>query len=70
MTFFGPVGEAAHGGHTTPTFNLIVGVSVLVLTWVGHFRKEERSKASILMGIFISAVCAVFIAGGIWELLR
>jgi hypothetical protein len=70
MTFFGPVGEAAHGGHSSPTFNVIVGVTLLVLTWVGHFRREERSKKSIWMGVFISAICAVFIGGGIWELLR
>jgi len=70
MTFFGPVAEAAHGGHSSPAFDLIVGFAVLALTWVGYFRKEERRKVSVWIAIAISAICAVFIGAGIWELLR
>ena len=70
MTFFGPVAEAAHGGHSSPAFDLIVGFGVLALTWVGYFKKEERPKASIWIAISISAICAVFIGSGIRELFR
>lgn len=66
----GLVGSAANGGHSSPTFDLIVGFSVLALTWVGFFRKEERQKASVWSAIEISAICAIFIGAGIRELLR
>jgi hypothetical protein len=70
MTFFGPVGEAAHGGHSSPAFDLIVGFAVLALTWVSYFRREESPKVSVWAAIGVSAICAVFIGAGIWELLR
>jgi hypothetical protein len=44
-------------------------VLVLALTWIGHFRREERTKTSIWIAIGISAICAVFIGAGIKELL-
>ena len=66
----GLVGNAARGGHTSWTFDLIVGFAVLALTWVGYFRKEERQKTSVWIAIGISAICAVFIYAGINELLR
>jgi hypothetical protein len=70
MTQFGPVGEAARGGHTSPLFDFLVGFVVLALTWVSFFRKEERKRANIWAAIGISAICAVFIAAGIRELLH
>lgn len=70
MNLFGPVGEAAHGGHSSPMFDLIVGFAVLALTWVSYLRKEERQKTSVWIAIAISAICAVFIYAGINELLR
>jgi accessory gene regulator protein AgrB len=70
MNIFGPVGEAAHGGHSSPTFDLIVGFAVLALTWVSYLRKEERQKTSVWIAIGITAICAVFIYAGINELLR
>lgn len=70
MTFFGPVSEAARGGHTSPLFDFLVGFVVLALTWVGFFRKEERKKANIWAAIGVTAICGVFIAAGIRELLR
>jgi hypothetical protein len=66
----GLVGNAAHGGHSSSTFDLSVGLAVLALTWIGYFRKEERQKTSIWIAIGISAICAVFIYAGINELLR
>jgi hypothetical protein len=44
----GLVGNAAHGGHSSPAFDLIVGFAVLALTWLGYFRKEERQKSECL----------------------
>jgi hypothetical protein len=69
MTFFGPVGAAAYGGHNSPVFELIVGFGVFALTWVGYFKKEYP-KASIWIAVGISAICAVFIGSGIRELFR
>jgi hypothetical protein len=68
--WFGPVGNAARGGHSSPAFDLIVGFGVLALTWVGYLKKEERQKKSIWIAIGISAICAVFIYSGIKELMR
>jgi hypothetical protein len=70
MIYFGPVAEAAHGGHSSPAFDLIVGLGVLALTWIGYLKKEERQKISIWIAIVISAICAVFIYLGIEEILR
>jgi hypothetical protein len=70
MMWFGPVTEAARGGHSSPAFDLIVGFGVLALAWVGYLKKEERQKISIWIAIGISAICAVFIYAGIRELVR
>jgi hypothetical protein len=70
MKWFGPVGEATQGGHSSPTFDLIVGFGVLVLTWVGYLKKQEREKISIWIAIAISAICTVFIYSGIKDLMR
>ena len=70
MIFLGPVGEAVHGGGSSPAFDLIVGFGVLTLTWVGYLRKEERQKISIWIAIGISAICTAFIYSGINKLFR
>jgi RsiW-degrading membrane proteinase PrsW (M82 family) len=70
MMHFGPVAQAASGGHGSPTFDLIVGFVVLTLTWVGFFRKEERKKAITWIAIGISAICGIFIYSGVTELIR
>ena len=70
MIYFGPVDEAARGGHSSPLFDFIVGFSVLALTWVRFPRKEERQPTSIWIAIGITAICAVFIGTGIRELLH
>jgi hypothetical protein len=70
MTVFGPVSEAARGGHTSPLFDFLIGFVVLALTWVGFFRKEERKKVNIWAAIGITAICAVLIAAGIRELIQ
>jgi hypothetical protein len=70
MTYFGPVARAAHGGQTSPQFELMIGLAFLALTWIGHFRKEEREKASLWIAVAITAICAMFIYSGIHGLLR
>ena len=67
--WFGPVGQAAHGGHSSSAFDLMVGIGVLALTWVGYLRKGKTQKKSIWIAIGISAICAVFIYSGIKELI-
>jgi hypothetical protein len=70
MTDFGPVAEAAHSGGSSPSFDLIVGLVVLGLTWVGFSKRTKDKKASFWIAVAITAICAVFILSGIWELLR
>jgi hypothetical protein len=70
MMHFGPVAQAALGGHSSPSFDLIVGFAVLALTWVGFFRKEERKRIILWIAIGISAICGVFIYSGVKELIR
>ena len=70
MMYFGPVAEAAHGGHSSPLFDLGVGLGVLTLTWVGYFKQSERSNKSVRAAVGISAICGVFLLFGIRELLR
>ena len=70
MIHFGPVANASHGGHSSPSFDLLVGLSVLAVTWVGYFRRNPAKPVSIWIGIGISAICGVFIYSGIAALLR
>ncbi|QHN03180.1 hypothetical protein FTO74_07215 [Granulicella sp. WH15] len=65
MIIFGPVAEAAHGGHSDPSFDLLVGFAVLALTWIGYFRRESGKPVSIWIAVAISAICAVFIYSGL-----
>ena len=46
MIYFGPVAEAAHGGQSSPTFDLVVGFVVPAITWISHFRKSEHGRAA------------------------
>jgi hypothetical protein len=70
MILFGPVAEAAHGGHGNPFFDLTVGFLVLALTWTGYIKKTQINKVGVWMAIAISMICGVFIYFGIAELLR
>jgi hypothetical protein len=70
MTLFGPVYEAAHGGHSNGSFDLIVGFFVLAFTWVGFLKRHERKKIDMWIAIAISAICGVFIFSGVKELIR
>jgi UDP-N-acetylmuramyl pentapeptide phosphotransferase/UDP-N-acetylglucosamine-1-phosphate transferase len=71
---FGPVSAAQHSQPTMggALFSLGIGVSVLTYLWYRYFTRteEEESKTSIGNVIWISAVCFVFVAVGIWELVR
>jgi len=70
MIYFGPVAEAARGGQSSPTFDLVVGFAVLAITWISHFRKSEHGKSSIWISIGISAICAVFLFSGLSALIH
>ena len=67
---FGPVAEAAQGGHSSPAFDLLVGCGVLVISWFGIWNKEKRNKTSIGALIGITAICFVFIISGVLALIR
>ena len=64
MILFGPVAEASQGGQSSAIFDLTVGFAVLGLTWVGFWRKQERTSQAVLISIAISAICAIFIYSG------
>jgi len=70
MIIFGPVSEAAHGGHSSPSFELLVGLIVLALTWIGYFRADSSKKVSIWIAIAVSVICGVFIYSGASALFR
>jgi hypothetical protein len=70
IAWLGPVGSAAHGGQSNPVFDLVIGLGVLTLTWVGYLRKEERNMIGAWIAIGISAICAVFIYSGIEGLIH
>jgi hypothetical protein len=70
MIYFGSVDEAARGGHSSPTFDFVVGFAVLALTWISYAKNEKYKNKSIWNAIGISAICAVFIISGVIELLR
>jgi hypothetical protein len=70
MTIFGPVAEAAQGGHSSPSFDLLVGFAVLGLTWISYFRIDSSKKMTIWIAIGISAICGVFIYSGLAALIR
>ncbi len=57
MTLLGPVDEAAHGGQSNASFDLIVGFAVIAFTWVGFFKKHERKKVNMWIAIAITAIC-------------
>jgi hypothetical protein len=66
MILLGPVTQAAHGGQSSALFDLAVGFVVLGLTWVGFWRKQERTPQAVWIAIAISAICAIFIYSGLW----
>ncbi len=70
MIAFGPVGDAAKGGHSSPAFDLCVGFAVLALTWVGYGRQTPDRRVSFWAALGVSAICAVFIVSGLYALLR
>jgi VIT1/CCC1 family predicted Fe2+/Mn2+ transporter len=70
MLTFGPVAEAAHGGHSNPAFDLLIGLSVLALTWVGYGKGKSSGRVTIWAALGVSAICGVFIVSGVVELFR
>jgi hypothetical protein len=70
MLAFGPVAEAARGGQTTPSFDLLVGFAVLGMTWFGYRRKKENDPRALWISLAISIICGIFIFDGIRLALR
>jgi hypothetical protein len=70
MMFFGPVSNAAHGGKVNPWFAIAVGSAVLITAWTKYLKGElkEGTHLGILLGI--TAICTLFIATRLWELLH
>ena len=69
MNLFGPVDEAARGGHSNPVFDLAVGVGVLALTWFGY-KRNAQPRASFWIAVGITVIAGVFIYEGVAELVR
>lgn len=70
MMIYGPVAEASRGGHSSPTFDLLVGFTFLVITWIQYLRTDPAKRVNIWISIGISAICGVFIWSGIAALMR
>jgi hypothetical protein len=70
MMFFGPVSNAAHGGRVDPWFSIAVGGAVLIATWTKYLKGELRRDTHLGTLLGISAICSVFIATAVWELLH
>ncbi len=62
---FGPVGEAAKGGSSSPIFDLGLGGLVLLFTWIGYLRNHRPRGLSLWVCIGVTAICAVFIYAGV-----
>lgn len=69
MNLFGPVDEAARGGHSNPVFDLAVGFGVLALTWF-NYKRKAKPRASFWIALGITAIAGIFICTGIAELCR
>lgn len=70
---FGPVSAAQQSQPTVggALFSLGVGVSVLTYLWYRFWnRAEEEPKPPLGNVIWMSVICCVFIAAGIWELVH
>ena len=51
-------------------FNLIVGFTVLLITWIGYARREPPRRPTLWACLGVSAICAVFIYAGVAGLTR
>jgi hypothetical protein len=69
MILLGPVADAARGGHSNPFFDLLAGLLMLALTWIGY-AKRTTTRSSLWICVGISMICGVFIYFGIAELVR
>ena len=45
MIIFGPVSEAARGGHGNPFFDLLVGFFVLAVTWIRLHQEGSKQES-------------------------
>jgi hypothetical protein len=67
---FGPVSDAANGGHSSSIFDLTVGLGILLLTWMPRRHEDGHRRINIWIALGVSAICAVFIFSGIAEFIH
>jgi hypothetical protein len=68
IVLFGPVAEAAGGGHSSPSFDLLVGFSVLAFAWFGYSKRQPKISIWPMLGITVIGL--VFIIPAIWSMLH
>jgi hypothetical protein len=52
-----------------PSFPIAVGTVVMIFGWAHHLRQPRHTRAPVNDLLYVTAVCAVFIAFGVWRLL-
>jgi hypothetical protein len=70
LYIFGPVATAAHGGHGSPVFDLVIGFAVLIANWSGYFGKKNKPASAKWIALGVTALCLIFICSGLWELVQ
>jgi hypothetical protein len=67
MIFLGPV---SNSDEAHPLFLVSVGCVVLIVAWVKYVQREGQEDVHLGTVLGITAVCAVLIFIGLWELLH
>ena len=67
---YGPVAEAARGGHVNPIFDIAIGSFAIVLIWIKPTGRSVDGKVNIPVALACTAVAASFIASGLLTLLH
>jgi hypothetical protein len=70
MMMLGPVYNVAHGHGISPWFGIVIGGWVLISGWTKYLKGQLRERAHLGILLGITAICALFIVGGILELIR
>jgi hypothetical protein len=70
MMMLGPVYNVAHGHGISPWFGIVIGGWVLISAWTKYLKGQLRERAHLGILLGITAICALFVVGGILELIR
>lgn len=68
MILLGPV-SGATPGPGNPVFNFLVGGLAIIVASVRHFKIEKAKRPPVRDLLFISAIGAVFIMLGVWNVI-